>query len=142
MLFGLGKGRNRDRHGNKEAQQGLNKAVEKKGSFARIGRIKSRAIGSRALSGSVNKLFHGVAVRARDENCCTSVVELGGQRFLSEEAPLLPLGDCSNPQGCRCVYEHFDERRDNLRRESDVGMPVRTHLQDKRAGMGRRITDG
>ncbi len=138
MLFGLGKGRDKSKQG----QKGLYRALDKKGSFARIGRIKGRAAGSRVLSGSVNKLFHGVAVRARDENCCDSVEELGGQRFLSEEAPLLPLGNCSNPQGCRCVYEHFDERRDNLRRESDVGMPVRTHVEDKRAGMGRRITDG
>ena len=138
MLFGLGKGRNK----NKKGQKTFNTAAETKASFARIGRNKRRGTGGRALTGNINKLFHGVAVRARDENCCSAVKELGGQRFLSEEAPLLPLAECSNPQGCRCVYEHFDERRDNLRRESDVGLPVRTHLEEKRAGLGRRITDG
>lgn len=138
MLFGLGKGRNKN--GNKgdkgPANKGRVKNVASKSGFKRA---KSRVS---SVAGSVNKLFHGVAVRPRDENCCTAVERLGGQRFLSEEAPLLPLADCSNPQGCRCVYEHFDERRDNLRRESDVGLPVRTHLDEKRAGMGRRITDG
>ena len=95
-----------------------------------------------SLSGSVNKLFHGVAVRSRGDRCCDAVKALSGQRFLSEEAPLLPLAECSNPQGCRCVYEHFDERRDNLRRESDIGLPVRTYPEEKREGHGRRITDG
>jgi len=121
-LFGLGKSK---------------KSANKDG-VARITRRKSTV----KLNGSVNKLFHGVAVRARGGDCCEAVEELEGQRFLSEEAPLLPLAQCSNPQGCRCVYEHFDERRDNLRRESDVGMPVRTHLDEKRDGHGRRITDG
>lgn len=89
----------------------------------------------------VRKLFHGVALRARAANSCCAVTDLEGQRFLSEEAPLLPLAECDNPQGCKCVYEHFDERRDSLRRETDIGLPVRVHMAEKRAGRGRRITD-
>jgi len=90
----------------------------------------------------IKKLFHGVAVRSRGSVCCSAVDALDGQRFLSEEAPLLPLSACSNPKGCKCVYEHFDERRDTLRRESDIGMPIRDVLEDKRAeSTGRRITD-
>ena len=82
-----------------------------------------------------------MALRARAEKSCDAVAALEGQRFLSDEAPLLPLSDCDNPQGCKCVYEHFDERRDSLRREADIGLPVRMHLSEKRAGRGRRITD-
>lgn len=132
MLFGLGKGK------------GKGKGKSKTAGGSGFGRKTSKILrtkGPNALNG-VNKLFHGVAVRARGDNCCEAVAALGTKRFLSEEAPLLPLADCSDPQRCRCVYEHFDERRDNLRRESDVGMPVRTQLDEKRAGHGRRITDG
>ena len=133
MLFGLGKNKSRtDRNGDHAGQAAAD------GNTARKPRLRSVS----ALTGGVNKLFHGVAVRPRGKDCCKAVDALGTQRFLSEEAPLLPLSECDNPQGCRCVYEHFDERRDNLRRETDVGMPVRLHTDEKRAGHGRRITDG
>ncbi len=96
-----------------------------------------------AVSTKVNKLFHGVAVHPRDENCCSAVQTLNGKRFLSADAPVLPLTDCANPSGCRCVYERFDERRGSLRREADIGLPARTHAQviEKRVGLGRRSTD-
>ena len=89
----------------------------------------------------LRKLFHGVALRSRAANPCCAVTALEGERFLSDEAPLLPLASCDNPQGCKCVYEHFDERRDGLRRETDIGLPVRLQNAEKRAGRGRRITD-
>ena len=109
---------------------GLGKGMLFKRKKARIG------------GGGVRKLFHGVAVCARGGVACDAVTKLEGQRFLSEEAPLLPLADCSDPRACKCVYEHFDERRDQLRRETDVGLPARSHPDDKREGHGRRITDG
>ncbi len=92
-------------------------------------------------SAGTRKLFHGVALRSRAPDACCAMTELEGQRFLSEEAPLLPLAGCDNPQGCKCVYEHFDERRDSLRREADIGLPMRLRDSEQRAGRGRRITD-
>ncbi|MEM7220569.1 MAG: hypothetical protein AAF515_19565 [Pseudomonadota bacterium] len=95
-----------------------------------------------AKKGGVKKLFHGVAVRPRGDVACEAVKAVDSARYLSDEAPLLPLPDCSNPQSCRCIYEHFDERRGSLRRESDIGLPMRDHPNDRRKGHGRRITDG
>lgn len=140
MLFGLGKNKSKtDKEGDnaRHASAGR-KAGATDGSTVRKPRLRSAV----ALKGGVNKLFHGVAVRPRGDDCCKAVNALGTERFLSEDAPLLPLAECSDPQRCRCVYEHFDERRDNLRRETDVGMPQRLHPEEKRAGHGRRITDG
>ena len=116
MIFGLGKSKGKSKGRDKDST-----ATQKAAKLLRA-RVKSGG----GHGTSVNKLFHGVAVRARGGDCCEAVEALGSRRFLSEEAPLLPLAECSNPQGCRCVYEHFDERRDNLRREADIGMPVRT----------------
>ena len=160
MLFGLGKKKEKSeksksasnsslvgtKRGNKEAGTSASSSSSKlsgnrAGDKARGGR-KLRLPNAGTLSGSVNKLFHGVAVRPRGEACCSAVDALGAQRFLSEDAPLLPLAKCSDPKGCRCVYEHFDERRDNLRRETDIGLPERLHPEEKRDGSGRRITDG
>ena len=109
--------------------------------FKRKRADKPRNVPANIGSAGVRKLFHGVALRSRAANPCCAVAELEGERYLSEEAPLLPLASCDNPQGCKCVYEHFDERRDGLRREADIGLPVRVQNAEKRAGRGRRITD-
>jgi len=155
MLFGLGKNKGKGDKSNGNASQSSagqsakgkatgkkSRARSKAGGLERSGVRKPRLRGAVALSGGVNKLFHGVAIRSRGDACCQAVEALGTQRFLSEDAPLLPLAECSNPQGCRCVYEHFDERRDNLRRGTDVGLPERLYPDEKRDGHGRRITDG
>lgn len=107
--------------------------------------LKAMRVG-RALTlgepGRSNKLYHGVTVRPRDDKCCSAVEDLADQRILSAQAPLLPLTECENPAGCRCVYVRFDERRDRLRRESDAGLPARAQVAERRVGRGRRITDG
>lgn len=55
---------------------------------------------------------------------------------------MLPLSDCDNPAGCRCKYQHYDDRRTDARRESDIGLPMKDHPNDSRNGTGRRVTDG
>jgi hypothetical protein len=90
---------------------------------------------------AVRHLFHGIAVRPCDEFQCDAVKALGEQRFLSDDAPRLPLEDCSQPGRCGCVYKHFNDRRTTLRRESDVGLPNRPYELDRRVHAPRRITD-
>lgn len=89
---------------------------------------------------SLSHLFHGIAVNP-GPCACEAVAALGGQRFLSDEAPRLPLPGCSRPEDCRCVYRHFTDRRTDARRDSDVGLPQRQVAVEKRSGRGRRITD-
>ncbi len=89
---------------------------------------------------SLNHLFHGIAIEPCDD-ACNAAWDLAGERFLSEEAPRLPLEGCTRAPQCRCVYRHFSDRRTDVRRESDLGLPIRDIPHDQRDGRGRRVTD-
>jgi len=65
-------------------------------------------------SATVEK-WHAVSVVGGTRACAASL-RLKGLRFLSAEAPRIPLGDCTMPGGCNCVYRHFADRRARERR--------------------------
>lgn len=88
----------------------------------------------------MSNLFHGIAVEP-GELACEAVQRMAGHRFLSDEAPKLPLDKCECIQDCRCVYRHYADRRTQVRRDADMGLPRRDVPRDQRAGVGRRITD-
>ena len=86
--------------------------------------------------------FHGVLIKANSEFVCFAATALQDRRYLSDEAPHLPLAGCTDLQSCKCVYEHLDDRRTgDVRRESDDGLPLRDHPYNYRHGEGRRVTD-
>ena len=87
-------------------------------------------------------LFHGVCIVPDPDCACDAAREFDGVRFLAEDAPQLPLNGCTNIVTCQCKYRHFDDRRTDLRRESDIGLPMKDHPEDARSGFGRRVTDG
>jgi hypothetical protein len=58
--------------------------------------------------------YHCVEIRS-GRFACEAVRQLGKTRFLSEEAPRLPLSGCTS-QNCTCSYAHFDDRREHDRR--------------------------
>jgi hypothetical protein len=58
--------------------------------------------------------YHCVEVRL-GVPACEPVKRLGRARFLSGEAPRLPVSGCSE-QRCACSYIHHDDRRDDERR--------------------------
>lgn len=101
----------------------------------------AKARPGRAKISSQRRVFHGVAIKPPDDDACAAAVKLMGERFLADEAPRLPLSDCTHPAACHCVYQHFDDRRTEARRESDIGLPMRDIIENKRDGIGRRITD-
>ena len=85
---------------------------------------------------------HAVSV-VPGARCCEEVRQLRGTRFLSREAPQLPLKDCGRAD-CACRYEHHPDRRGNPRRLRDMGVAVDGWIEeDKRAGSkrGRRKSD-
>jgi len=87
--------------------------------------------------------FHSVTI-APGTRACAAARELQGQRFLSREAPPLPLKNCGSPQ-CECHYEHYDDRRKGNRRAHDLGVSIDgyegvEHRQKPKRG--RRQTDG
>jgi hypothetical protein len=102
--------------------------------------FKRKSSDRRPPTAGIRHLFHGVAVKPFDACKCAAVAAIEGQRFLSDEAPPLPLVECDMPHTCRCVYEHFNDRRTELRRDSDFGPPSRHQDVDRRTKM-RRITD-
>ncbi len=86
--------------------------------------------------------YHSVAVR-QSAAACKVAKSIREQRFLSAEAPLLPLQGCNTPNSCRCRYEHFNDRRDSPRRDRDVGLPgLNWYVEERRHNEeGRRATD-
>lgn len=59
-------------------------------------------------------------------NACQAIKDKLGERFLSSEAPLLPLRQCDRPDQCDCRYKHYDDRRGEARRRSDQGLAAHT----------------
>ena len=103
--------------------------------------FRRKTEGKRPPLGALGNIFHGIAIEPGSRSC-EAVRELAGKRFLSEDAPRLPLDECQCVPDCRCVYRHFSDRRTDVRRDVDMGLPHRQVPGDKRAGTGRRITDG
>lgn len=58
--------------------------------------------------------FHCVETH-HSSHCCQAIKDLDGKRFLSVEAPMLPLQNCDQAN-CNCDYVHHADRRSELRR--------------------------
>lgn len=84
--------------------------------------------------------FHAVTIVTAN-TCCKQAHELKGQRFLSAEAPRLPLQGCDEQQSCKCRYRHFVDRRNKLRRKADRGLPDGAWLKPERRSTTSRRED-
>jgi len=84
--------------------------------------------------------YHAVSVLPG--NCaCAAAYRFSGQRFLSRQAPRLPLPSC-DASTCGCRFKHHKDRRSGPRRNSDVGMIMAGYSgQERRQSRGRRATD-
>ena len=74
-----------------------------------------------ALEASVSP-FHAVEIRCTKDGCAAAQA-VRGERFLSAEAPLLPLPQCDRQAACDCSYRHHEDRRRGPRRSEESGMP-------------------
>lgn len=86
--------------------------------------------------------FHAVTIEP-GRSCCHSARALQGQRFLSREAPTLPLKNCMNGE-CTCSYVHHEDRRGGPRRARDMGVAIDGWVEAERRGgaiRGRRKID-
>ena len=92
---------------------------------------------------TVTNPFHAVSVVPVGD-CCQQARSLLGVRFLSREAPPIPLKGC-DASSCRCRYQHFDDRRSGEdRRVADpwnVHAGAKSARAERRDGRGRRHTD-
>ena len=87
--------------------------------------------------------FHAVTI-ATGKHPCAEARALRDQRFLSKDAPPLPLRNCGS-QNCECRYEHYDDRRRGNRRAHDLGVSIDGYEgseQRQKSKRGRRQTDG
>jgi len=76
-------------------------------------RQKKYLAASAARQGARNS-YHCVEVRT-GVPACEAAQHLGNVRFLSREAPDLPVPGCTE-QTCACSYIHHDDRREDDRR--------------------------
>jgi len=86
---------------------------------------------------------HHAVVVVPGRHACAEAYALRERRFLSREAPVLPLAGCGSLK-CECRYEHHDDRRKGLRRAHDLAVSIDGHdgaeLRD-RSKRGRRKAD-
>jgi len=90
----------------------------------------------------VDTRWHAVCVVSGSQSC-EAARALRERRFLSREAPRLPLPDCTQAGLCRCSYRKFADRRAGPRRDEEQLGTRRTRDagSERRAGRGRRRTD-
>jgi hypothetical protein len=73
---------------------------------------------------------------------CAAAQALKGQRYLSADAPRLPLSDCTSADACPCVYRKHPDRRAGPRREADTtGLRRSGPTPERRSSRGRRSSD-
>ena len=82
--------------------------------------------------------YHGVEIKACGP-ACDAVKRLSGKRFLADEAPLIPLSECTLKGGAcdTCVYVHFDDRRVHRRRSVIADRAFKG--QDRRGAVPERV---
>ncbi len=109
---------------------------------SRPGRVTKKT----AVSAISTRLpYHAISCRSGAGNCA-AVETLKDQRFLVEDAPQLPLADCTSSERCKCKYLHHQDRRDNDDdRRALYGIKSEFYeyssKQDRRVKNGRRESD-
>lgn len=86
--------------------------------------------------------WHAVAIKPKGQ-CCEAVQAHRTGRFLSSDAPRLPLPECSSADTCTCVYKHHADRRAQPRRQEERDGLRRSGKveQERRLTHDRRKTD-
>ena len=90
----------------------------------------------------VTNPYHAVSIQA-GPSCAETKMRYDGVRFLSKDAPPIPLPSCDR-WSCSCRYVHHEDRRSGVdRRHRDVWEPASRLARggDRRRSSGRRVTD-
>ena len=84
--------------------------------------------------------WHAVTIAA-PPSACAAARACKGKRFLSKDAPWLPLAECDATR-CPCKYRHFADRRGPPRRHDEKGAaPTVKKEGNRRSTRGRRAVD-
>jgi hypothetical protein len=88
----------------------------------------------------VSNPWHAVSI-VSSTPACHKARSLARLRFLSSQAPSLPLEGCEMRK-CSCHYRHHEDRRRRLRRAADVAASgAYWRGPERRQSGGRRATD-
>jgi hypothetical protein len=88
----------------------------------------------------ISNPWHAVAI-VPGQRACQAARAAGHTRYLSADAPPLPLLHC-NTRSCTCHYRHYQDRRRSPRRAADVAASRFNWTgRERRAAPGRRSTD-
>lgn len=88
-----------------------------------------------ATTDKAGKSYAGIAIKLC-ANACDAAKELEKTRYLSGQAPLLPLTDCNQPN-CACKYVHYSDRRD-VNEDRRHAYSMKTELYDSTGNQNRR----
>ena len=66
--------------------------------------------------------YHAVSIKF-PQRVCDAAKAMDGQRFLSNEAPALPLAECDLAE-CNCHFSHYKDRRARTDRRSPFASPM------------------
>jgi hypothetical protein len=80
--------------------------------------------------------WHAVCIKPKGI-ACEAVQAYRAARFLSHEAPRLPLPDCTVSDTCACVYKHHADRRAQPRRQAEREGLQRSAKVDKERRLSR-----
>jgi hypothetical protein len=86
--------------------------------------------------------WHAVSIETGPTSC-SPARSLNTLRFLSPEAPRLPLTECPKPESCVCGYKHYADRRAHARRKEDRTGLRRLIIgeEERRTRQSRRSSD-
>jgi hypothetical protein len=102
--------------------------------------LDPRKSAAAASASPVRKNWHAVTILPKGA-CCEAALAIRNTRFLSAEAPRLPLAQCTTPKSCGCAYKHHDDRRGQPRRKNEgVGLR-RNKVEQERRSQGDRRKD-
>lgn len=89
--------------------------------------------------------YHCVTIETA-KHCCKAVEKLVDKRFLSVDAPQLPLPNCQISD-CQCHYQHYDDRREkHVGRRNDFALEhdsldTEEQFNRRESKSGRRSSD-
>lgn len=69
---------------------------------------------------------------------CTAAQNASEKRYLTRDAPRLPLRECDRQDKCKCTYRHLSDRRGELRRSADSGFGIPTAVPSEKRRPGER----
>jgi hypothetical protein len=109
-----------------------------------VAQVETRIRGNTHIT--VVNPWHAVGISSGPA-CCRAALSLKNNRYLSHEAPQLPLAGCTQAKTCLCRYKHYSDRRRGPRRESERFESVLSRrvaarrVDERRTSRGRRATD-